>query len=74
MVEHMFNNEYDIILCALSLFLDHFEEEDQVFAAQCIWWIAGIMQFTEILTYYRHSKVFPSEYVANLLITSLLHK
>jgi len=37
MTEHKFNNEYDVILSTLSLQLDHFENEDQLCAAQCIW-------------------------------------
>jgi len=35
MVEHKFNNKYDIIPCAFSSLLDCFEKEDQLFAAQC---------------------------------------
>jgi len=58
-------------MCALSFLLDRFEKEDQLFAAQCIWWLANIIQFTEILSYDRHYKVFPSNYVANLLVTPL---
>jgi len=27
-IEHKFNNEYEVILCALSLLLDYFEKED----------------------------------------------
>jgi len=37
MVEPEFNNEYDNIRYALSLLLDHFEREDQLFAPQWIW-------------------------------------
>jgi len=71
MVEHKFNNEYDIILHALSLLLDHFEKDDQLFAAQWIWWLASIIQFTEILTYYRHYKIFPSDFITDLVVALL---
>ena len=69
--EHMFNNKYDIILCAVSLLLDRFEREDQLFEALCIWWLAHIIQFTEILIFYCHYRVFPSEYVNNLVLSPL---
>jgi len=36
MTEHQSNNKYNVILCTLSLLLDQFEKEDQLFAAQCI--------------------------------------
>jgi len=67
--EHNVFNDYDILLCALSLVLDRFEKEDQSFAAQCIWWLASIIHFTEILIYYRHDKIFPSDYVKDLVVT-----
>jgi len=69
MTEHKFNNKYEVILCAFSLLLNRFEREDRVFAAQCIRELASIIQFTEILTYNRHYKVFPSDYVKNLVVT-----
>jgi len=69
MTEHKFNKEYDIILCALLLLLDRFEKEDQLFVTQSIWWLASIIQVTEILTHYRHYKIFPSDYVANIVVT-----
>jgi len=50
-----FNNQYDVILWTLSLFLDRFEKKDQLFAAQCTWWLASIIQFIEIL---RQQNVF----------------
>ena len=69
MVEHDLNNMYNIILCALSLLLDRFEKENQLFAAQCIWCIASIIHFTEMLINCRHYQVFPSDYVKNLVST-----
>jgi len=36
MVEYKFNNNYDVILCAFALLLEHFEKEEQLFAIQCI--------------------------------------
>jgi len=68
-VEHKFNKTYEIILYALSSLLDRLEREDQLFAAQRIWSLASIIQFTEILIYYRLYTVFPSEYVNNLMIS-----
>jgi len=59
------------MLCALSLLLDHFKKDDQLFAAQCIWWLASIIQFTEILVYYRHYKIFPSNFIVNWVVTLL---
>jgi len=55
MTEHRFNNKYNVILCALSLLPDRFHMEDQLFAAQYIWWLASIIQYMEILIYYCHS-------------------
>jgi len=68
----MFNNKYDVTLCALSLLLDHSKKEDQLFAAQCIWWLASIIQFTEILTYYQLYNIFPSDYLNNAIVTLTL--
>jgi len=52
MPEQTFNNDYDIIGCAFALLLRRFEEEDNWFAAQCIWWLASIIQYIEILKYH----------------------
>jgi len=71
MVKYKFNNEYEVILCALSLILDCLETEDQLFAAQWTWWLASIILFTEILIYYRQYKIFPSDYVQNCIATPL---
>jgi len=72
MRKHRFNNEYDVLLFTLSALLHRFENEDRLFAAQCIWWLANIIQLTEILTYNPHYKVFMSDYVKNLVVTPLL--
>jgi len=74
MVCHKWNNEYDVSLFTLSLMLEHFEKEDQLFAAQCIWWLASIILCTEILTYYWWYTIFPSNYIDNLVITPLPHQ
>jgi len=72
MVEHKFDNEYHVIVFALSSLLDRFEKEDWLFAAQCIWWQASIIQFMEILIYYGHHKLFPSDVIKNCVDTQLL--
>ena len=71
MFTHGFNNMYNIRLCALSLLLDHFDREDQLFAAQYIWWLASIIQFTELLIYYCHYKVFPSGNSNDVVVSPL---
>jgi len=65
MVEHKFNNKYEVILPTVSLLLDRFETEDQLFAAHSVQWLASILQFTEILIYYQQYKIFPSNYISN---------
>jgi len=71
MVSHEFDNDHDIVLCALIALLDFFEKEDKLFAAHCIWWLTSIIQFTEILTYYCQYKIFPSEYLSDRLVMPL---
>ena len=71
MNDFKFSIKYNIILCTLSLLLDHFEKDNKVFAAQCIWWLASIIQFTEIVTYYQHLKIFPLDYINILVLTPL---
>jgi len=66
--EHRFNNKYDIILCTLCLLLDRIDREDQLFAAQWIWWLASINPFTEILMYNHYYKGLRSEYVHNMVV------
>jgi len=69
--EHRFNNKYYVILWTLSLLLDRFDNEEQLCAVQCIWWLLSITQFTEIVISYRHYTIFPSDYVINGVVTSL---
>jgi len=71
MTEHKLNNKYVIILFALSALLDRFEIKDWLFAAKCILWLAIIIQVTEIVSYYRHYEIFPSEYVNDWVVTPL---
>jgi len=71
MTEHKFHNEYDIILHMLSWFLDPFEKGDQLLSAQSIWWTASIIQFTEILIYYRDYTIFHSDFVKDLVVMPL---
>jgi len=71
MVKHKFNDKYEVILCALWLILDCSDMEDRVFAAMCIWWLASIIQFTDILLYYRHTKIFPPDYLNDLVFMPL---
>jgi len=52
MTKREFINKYDIIIYAFFLLIQRFREEDNLFAAQCIWWLASIIQYTEVLTYY----------------------
>jgi len=52
MPEHKFDNQYNVIIFALSTILDQLERINQSFAAQCVWWLASIIQYTEILLFY----------------------
>jgi len=36
-----------------------------------IWWLASIIQFTEILSYYGHYKIFPLDYSKDFVVTPL---
>jgi len=56
LVEDMFDNEYDIVLFVLSSLREEYKKEDRLFAAQCIWWLAGIIQYTELWIFYRHHR------------------
>jgi hypothetical protein len=40
-------------------------------AAQCIWWLASIIQFAEIFINYEYYTIFPSEYINNLEVSPL---
>ena len=64
-------NEYNIIIDPSSCLLDHFQMEDRLFAAQWIWWLASIIQYTEVLIYYRVYTTFPSEYVRDCVVKQL---
>jgi len=66
-----FNNEYDMIIFTLFKLLDHFEKQDELFAGQFIWWLASIIQFTKMLIYYWHYKIFPSAYINGLITITL---
>jgi len=72
MVEQPFTNEYDIIVCTLALLLRWFQQEDNLFAAQCIWWLASIIQYTEILKFHLQYNTYPSIYVKDLKVTPLI--
>jgi len=74
MVLHEFSNDYGMILWSILALLNRFEKEDTLFAAQCIWCQESIVQFTEILTYYRHYKIFPSHYLRECVVTPLTSK
>jgi len=72
MTERKFTNDYDIMVYAFSLLLRQFQKEDNWFAAQCIWWLASIIQYTEILRFYLEYQIFPSDYVKNCVVTPLI--
>jgi hypothetical protein len=57
-----FNNEHDIMIWALSAVLDRFKTEDKLFAAQCVFCLASLIQLTEVLPYYQVYRIFPSDY------------
>lgn len=69
-----FNIIYDVILCFWTLLLDCFEKEESLFVVQCIWWLASIVQFTEIRTYYLLYRIFPSDYIKKTMVTPLLRR
>jgi len=71
MHEHKFDNQYKVIIFALSNILDQLERKDQIFAAQCDWWLASIIQYTEILLFYRQFNIFPLYWVTNCIVTPL---
>lgn len=71
---HTFHNDYDLIRRATSSLLDRLEKENKLVAAQCIWWLASIIQFMEILSYYRQYKIFQVKYQIRDCKVSLLDK
>jgi len=56
-----FQNEADIILWTLAMLLVTFEEQQYLFAAQCIWWIAALVQLDPALKYLINHRKFPSD-------------
>jgi len=74
MTERKFDNNYNIIVCAFSLLITHFVEEDNIFAAQCIWWLASIIQYTKIFKFYLEYQIFPWVYVRDCVVTPLPKK
>jgi len=54
MNNYKFNNEYNMILFALSTIYDQLERKDRLFVAQCVCSLASLIHFTEVLIYYRH--------------------
>jgi len=71
MTERKFHNDYNIIVCAISLLLRQFQKEDNIFAAQCIWWLASIIRYTEISKFYLEYQIFPSDYIRDCVISPL---
>ena len=71
MTERLFANNYDIIMCALSLLIRQFQKEENIFAAQCIRWLASIIQYMEILRFLLGYQTYPSEYIRNWIVTPL---
>ena len=55
-----FQNGADIILWTLAKLLVTFEEQQYLFAAQCIWWIAALVQLDPALKYLIDHGKFPS--------------
>jgi len=51
MVERTFQNNYDIIVFGLSLLLRQSQKQHNIFAGHCVWWLASIIQYTEIFKY-----------------------
>jgi len=74
MVERKITNNYDMIGCTFALLLRCFKEEDNWFAAQCIWWLASIIQYIELLRFHLEYNTFPSEYLRDCVVTPLPEK
>jgi len=71
MTERKSVNDYDIIAFAVSLVQSQFQKEDNIFVAQCIWWLASIAQYSEKLKYYLEYQVFPSNYLKDSIFRPL---
>jgi len=74
MPKYSFDNEYDILIWTFSYLLHRFEDSKNVFAAQCIWWIAGLVELTDVLVYFHRYNIFPSEYHNQLKESSTNNK
>jgi len=55
-----FKNEADIILWTLAKLLVTFEECQYLFAAQCSWWIATVVQLDPAVRFLINTREFPS--------------
>jgi len=71
MTRQTFNNDYDIIVYAFPLLIRWFKEENNIFAAQCIWWLASIIQYTEIFKFYLEYQIIPWTYGEDCVVTPL---
>jgi len=47
--------------------------DDNIFATQCIWWLASVIQYTERLKYYFEYQLFPSDYLRDCTVTPLIN-
>jgi len=71
MVERTFQNNYDIIVFGLSLLLRQSQKQHNIFAGHCVWWLASIIQYTEIFKYYLEYQIFQSDYNRDCIVTTL---
>jgi len=72
MTERKFTNDNDIFVCAFTLLLRLFQQEDKYFATHCIWWMASIIQYTEILKFHLEYNTYQSAYIKDCIVTPLL--
>jgi len=56
-----FENEANFILWTLPKLLAMFEQRQYIFAAQSIWWIAGLVQSDPALQYFLMYRKFPKD-------------
>jgi hypothetical protein len=59
---HTFNNEHDILIWSFSYPIRRFEDSQNLFAAQCVWWLVSLTNLTDLVEYYCHYRTFPSDY------------
>jgi len=71
MTDKEFANDYDIIVYAFALLIRPSQKEYNIFAAQCIWWLASIIQCMERLRFDFEYHVFSSQYVRDCVVTPL---